>query len=38
MSRLTEQELTEILDENNKYLCDKCNRMCKAHKVVHTKQ
>lgn len=22
----------EILDENNKYLCSKCNRMCKAHK------
>lgn len=23
----------EILDENNKYFCAKCNRMCKAHKV-----
>lgn len=22
----------EILDENNKYFCSKCNRMCKAHK------
>lgn len=22
----------EILDENNKYLCTKCNKMCKAHK------
>jgi ubiquitin carboxyl-terminal hydrolase 47 len=23
----------ETLDENNKYFCDRCNRMCKAHKV-----
>lgn len=23
----------EILDENNKYHCNNCNRMCKAHKV-----
>ena len=22
----------EILDENNSYFCDKCNKMCKAHK------
>lgn len=24
----------EILDENNKYFCTKCNKMCKAHKVI----